>query len=89
MANLKSAVKAHRTSLKRRENNRRDRSTLRTAIKAIRGAAGSGEGEKALKLLPAMHSLVDVSVKKGLLHNNAGARHKSRITRLVNSSAAK
>lgn len=89
MANHKSALKAHRTSQKRREINRRNRSSLRTAIKAIRSAADSGDAETAGKLLPGMLSLIDRSVKKGVLHGNAGDRHKSRITRLVSRAAAK
>lgn len=89
MATHKSALKAHRTSQRRREVNRRGRSTLRSALKDIRTAATSGDGEKARKLLPGTLSLIDLSVKKGVLHDNAGARQKSRITRLVNSTASK
>jgi small subunit ribosomal protein S20 len=89
MANHKSAVKAHASSLKRRDINRRNRSTLRTALKQIRTAATAGDAETARKLLPGTLSLIAKSVKRGVIHGNAGARHKSRVSRLVNRSAAK
>jgi ribosomal protein S20 len=35
-------------------------------------------------LLPEAYSIIDRSVKKGVLSKNAAARHKSRLTRLAN-----
>lgn len=89
MATHKSALKAHRASERRREINRRNRTRLRTSLKGIRAAAEAKDGEKARALLPGTLSLIDKSVGKGVLHENAGARHKSRITRLVGSLPAK
>ncbi len=89
MATHKSALKSHRASERRREVNKRNRSRLRTALKTIRAAAESGDAEKARALLPDTLALIDSSVGKRVIHENAGARHKSRITRLVNRRAAK
>lgn len=89
MATHKSALKAHRNSETRREVNRSNRSRLRKAIKEIRTAADSGDVDKARTLLPGTLSLIDQSVRKGTLHENAGSRHKSRIARAINRSAAR
>ncbi len=89
MATHKSASKSHRASERRREVNKKSRSRLRGALKSIRTAAESGDTAKARTLLPGTLALIDRSVGKRVLHANAGARHKSRITRLVNSRSAK
>lgn len=87
MATHKSAEKAHRQSLRRQGANRANISRLRTEIKRIRETAGAGDAGGAQKLLPKMIALIDKSVQKGILHANAAARHKSRLSRLVRSSA--
>jgi small subunit ribosomal protein S20 len=74
-----SAVKAHRQSLKRRDHNREMRSALRTAIKNIRAAIDAKDLEAAKKQLPATVSLIDKMAAKGIIHDNAAARHKSRL----------
>jgi small subunit ribosomal protein S20 len=86
MATHKSALKAHRTSLRRRDNNRANRSRVRTEIKKVRTAAEAGDGGTAQKLLPHTLSLIDRASQQGVLHDNAAARYKSRLTRLVNKS---
>jgi small subunit ribosomal protein S20 len=86
MATHKSADKAHRQSLRRQGANRANVSRLRTEIKRIRETA-AGDVAAAQKLLPGTISLIDKSVQKGVLHENAAARHKSRLSRLVRSSA--
>jgi len=85
MATHKSADKAHRQSLTRQKANRANISRLRTEIKRIRETAGAGDAAAAQKLLPPMIALIDRSVQKGILHDNAAGRHKSRLTRLVQS----
>ncbi len=89
MATHKSATRSHRASERRREVNKKNRSRLRSALKTIRTAAESGDAEKARTLLPGTLVLIDRSVGKRVLHANAGARHKSRITRLDGNRAAK
>jgi small subunit ribosomal protein S20 len=86
MATHKSADKAHRQSLRRQTANRANVSRLRTEIKRMRETA-AGDAGAAQKLLPGMISLIDKSVQKGVLHENAAARHKSRLSRLVRTSA--
>ena len=76
-----------RQNEKRRDINRGNRGRLRTGIKKLRAAIDSGEAGSAQGLLPETVSLIDKAVQKGVLHRNAAARHKARLTARVNQSA--
>lgn len=86
MPNHKSAEKRVRQNEKRRQINRSNRTRLRTAIKNLRAELEDG---KAGELLAATVSTIDKAVQKGVLHRNAAARYKSRLTTHVNQSSAK
>lgn len=77
MANIKSAEKRMKQAAKRQTRNRGVRSRLRSVIKKYRAAS---ETEKR-DALPATVSEIDRAKKKGALHRNAAARHKSRLSR--------
>ena len=85
MANHKSAVKRMRQALVRRDRNRSVRSEMRTEIKRLRTAIEQGNAEEAKSLLTATLGIVDTTAKKGVIHRNAAARTKSRLTRAVNA----
>ncbi len=87
MPNHKSAKKRMRQNEKRRQINRNNRTRLRTAIKKLRGAL-STEGADAQTLLPETISMIDKSVQKGVLHKNAAARYKSRLTMRVTGESS-
>ena len=87
MPNHKSAKKRMRQSEKRRLINRGNRSRLRTTIKKLRAALTSNDTNDAQTLLPVTISTIDKAVQKGVLHRNAAARYKSRLTRTVNNSS--
>jgi small subunit ribosomal protein S20 len=89
MPNHKSAEKRVRQNEKRREMNRGNRGKLRTGIKKLRAALEAGDAGATKELLPATVSLIDKAVQKGVLHRNAAARYKSRLTTRANSSAQK
>ena len=76
-----SAVKAHRQTTKRTEHNRELRSRLRTGLKAIRQAIDAGESDKAKTLLNQAFSVIDKMAGKGIIHDNAAGRYKSRLVR--------
>jgi small subunit ribosomal protein S20 len=76
-----SAVKAHRQTIKRTEHNRALRSKLRTALKAIRSAIDTGDKTAAKGALNQTFSLIDKMSAKGIIHDNAAGRYKSRITK--------
>ncbi|HEY7545959.1 MAG TPA: 30S ribosomal protein S20 [Blastocatellia bacterium] len=85
MANHKSAEKRMRQTERRNSTNSRNRSRLRTQIKALRAAIESGNRQQAAALLPETVSLIDKSIQKGVIHQNTAARHKSRLTAKVNA----
>ena len=89
MANHKSAEKRIRQNEKRRNINRQNRSAMRTEIKKLRSALTLGDTARAQELLPAIVSIIDKSIQKGVVHRNAAARYKSRLTARVNAAAAK
>jgi small subunit ribosomal protein S20 len=86
MPNHKSAEKRVRQTERRRVINRSNRTRLRSSIKDLRTALGKGSGETAADLLPKTISEIDKAVQKGVLHRNAAARHKSRLTVRVNQA---
>ena len=79
MPNHESSEKRVRQSEKRRAINRSNRTKVRTYIKKLRSAMGSGSKDVA-QVLPETISVIDKAVQKGVLHANAAARYKSRLT---------
>jgi small subunit ribosomal protein S20 len=88
MPNHKSAEKRMRQNEKRKKINRSNRTRVRGAIKNLRGAISEGDAGKVKELLPATVSTIDKAVQKGVLHRNAAARYKSRLTRHATETAA-
>ena len=79
MANIKSAKKRAHQAIGRRAHNMSLRTEVRTAIKnAIKAVAG-GDKTAAAKSMQASQKVIDRVVSKGILHRNAGNRHKSRL----------
>ena len=89
MPNHKSAEKRVRQSERRRLINRGNRTKLRTSIKKLRSALESSDKSQSAALLPQTISEIDKAVQKGVLHRNAAARHKSRLTVRVSQAATK
>jgi small subunit ribosomal protein S20 len=85
VASHKSALKAHRQSLKRRARNRQYRHRLRRALKTIRAAIQNGQVEAARQLLSKTVSLIDKLAGKGIIHDNAAGRYKSRLMKQIAS----
>lgn len=80
MASHESALKAHRQSLKNRENNRQYRSRLRNALRSIRIAIDGNDLAAARSALKETISFIDKMTSKGVIHRNAASRYKSRLT---------
>lgn len=78
-----STKKRLRQSKKRQMTNKANRTRVKSQVKKVRIAAESGATTE--KTLPAAYSIIDKAVRKGVLTRNAAARHKSRLTRLINS----
>ena len=86
MPNHKSAEKRVRQSEKRRVINRSHRTKVRTYIKKVRAALASGSAQEVQAVLPEAISVIDKSVQKGVMHANAAARYKSRLTSQANQT---
>jgi small subunit ribosomal protein S20 len=88
LAHHASALKQMRQSQKRRARNRQNVSQLKTQVKKLRAAISEGNAKTAESLLPATVGQIDKAAKKGVIHDNAAARYKSRLTRKVRSLSA-
>lgn len=80
MPNIASAEKNMRKSRAATVRNRAQRSALRTALKKAKAAGSSADVGKAAA------ALLDRAARKGLIHKNAAARHKSRISKKANAA---
>ncbi len=79
----KSALKANRQNIKRREANRRLRSKLRTGLKGLRKTVDGTDKAAAQAAAGDAQSLVDRMAAKGMIHRNTAARYKSRLAARV------
>lgn len=84
MPKLKAAKKHQATSAKAYVRNRALRSRMRTALKKVRQAPDKASAETALQ---AAISTVDRITSKGIIHKNAAARYKSRLSHFVQEMA--
>ena len=85
MPNIKSAIKRVRTSEKKNAENKMLKSELLTVIKKAKAAVASSD-EKAEVLVKATQKAIDQAAAKNLMHKNAAARKKSRMTKAANAA---
>jgi small subunit ribosomal protein S20 len=81
-------MKAHRQTIVRQAHNREFRSKLRTGLKAIRAAMDSGQLDQAKSMMNDTFSLIDKMSGKGIIHDNAAGRHKSRLVKRLREKTA-
>ena len=87
MAHSKSALKRWRQSIERRDRNRSIKSRTRTLItKAL--AAIQDDASSAEEAVRAAISALDKAAQKGVIHDNAAARGKSRLLKRYNLAIA-
>ncbi len=84
MANIKSQQKRNRTNERARLRNKSVKSSLRTAVRAFRDAADTGDKEKAAELLLTTNRKLDKAASKGVIHKNQAANKKSALARTLN-----
>jgi len=77
---LASSKKRLRQSEKARVRNKGVRTLLRSTLRKVLSAPTKTEAET---LLGPAQSIIDKTVKKGVIHINAAARYKSKLTRHV------
>lgn len=83
MANIKSNIKRIGTNQKAEERNKAVRSEVKTAVRAAREAATSGDKAAATAALASATRKLDKAVSKGVLHKNQAANRKSAIAKKV------
>jgi len=83
VANIKSQKKRILTNAKRAERNKAVKSELKTRVKNATKAAGTEQGEEALRLAV---KRLDMAAAKGVIHANQAARRKSRLMKKLNAS---
>ena len=83
MANTAQARKRARQSIKQRAHNVSLRSKLRTAIKSVRKAIATGDKSAAQAIFRESQSVIDSIADKKIMHKNAAARHKSRLSAAI------
>ena len=83
MANIKSARKRAHQAIGLRAHNMKLRTAVRSAMKSVVKAVAAGDKEAAAKTLHASQRMIDRVVSKGVMHRNAGNRHKSRLAHAI------
>jgi small subunit ribosomal protein S20 len=81
VANIKSQIKRNATNEKRRLRNKSVKSELKTAVRAFREAAASGDKDKTEAALRAASRKLDKAASKGVIHKNQAANRKSAMAK--------
>lgn len=84
----KSALKAHRKSLKQRSHNRGIKARIHNKIKEFKKLINSKNYEAASKMLNELYSLIDKAAKTNVIHWKNAANKKSKLANLLKSSLA-
>jgi small subunit ribosomal protein S20 len=84
VANIKSQLKRIRTNEKARLRNKSVKSSLKTAIRKFRAAAGAGDKDRAAGELVVASRALDKAVSKGVIHRNQAANRKSAMAKRAN-----
>ena len=83
MANSKQAIKRARQNADKYKLRHAQRSIVRTAIKAVRADIDSKDKEKANESFLKAQKVLDAAASKKVIHKNAAARTKSRLSKAV------
>lgn len=85
MPNIKSAIKRVKTSEARNAQNATVKSSMRTAVKKVEAAIVTNDAAAAKGTFAEAARKLDKAAAKGLIHKNAAARKKSRLTKKMNA----
>ena len=83
MANSKQAIKRARQNTEKYKLRHAQRSVVRTAVKTVRANIESQNKEKAIESLQKANKVLDSAASKKVIHKNAAARTKSRLTKAI------
>lgn len=79
MANTAQAKKRARQAEKARRHNASQRSGMRTLVKNVSKALAAGDKSRAATVYQIAVPVIDRMARKGMIHKNKAARHKSRL----------
>ena len=83
MANVESAKKRVRQTVKRTARNRHQKTTVRNFVKKLREAIAAGKKAEAKTALGAAVRRIDMAVQKGVYPKRTGSRYVSRLSAQV------
>lgn len=83
MPRTKSAKKALRQNIKRREINLKRKTELKSVIKQFKKMIAEKKTEEAQKYLSQVYKKLDKSAKVNLIKKNKASRLKSRLSKLI------
>ncbi|MAV60807.1 MAG: 30S ribosomal protein S20 [Gammaproteobacteria bacterium] len=83
MANSKQAIKRAKQNTEKYKLRHAQRSVVRTAVKTVRANIESQNKEKAIESLQKANKVLDSAASKKVIHKNAAARTKSRLSKAV------
>jgi small subunit ribosomal protein S20 len=89
MPNTTSAKKRLRQNVGRRARNRAAKSMIRTHVKQVREAIAAGKTAEADAALKVAVKRIDQTAAKGIIHRNAAARTKSRLSAALKAAKSK
>ena len=87
MANIKSAKKRILVNRTKADRNKAIKSGVKTAIKKVYAAIGTGDKAAATEQLTAATNGIEMAGSKGIYHKNNVAHKVSRISKAVNEMA--
>ena len=88
MANIKSAKKRIKVTMKQTLRNKAVKSRTKTAMRKVVEAVSAGDKSAAQSALVAANKTIDKAASKGVYHKNNAGRKKSKLTKLVNGVSA-
>ena len=83
MANIQSAKKRARQTIKKNELKSSQRASVRTAIKSVEQAIDAKDKAKATTLFIKTQKLIDKMANKKVITKNSASRQKSRLNKNI------
>ena len=87
MANSKQAIKRARQNSDRYKLRHAQRSVVRTAVKAVKADIDANDKAKANDSFKKAQKIIDTAAAKKVIHKNAAARTKSRLSKAIKNLA--
>jgi small subunit ribosomal protein S20 len=87
MAITKSAKKAIRQSLRRKERNLVYKTNIKKLVKQARALVSQKKNAEAKKILPDIYQALDKAAKAGVIKKNNASRRKGRLAKLIDKKS--